>query len=237
MKAKSTLHVNLLKKRLLKEGINLETDKLSLSNTFSRYFDVYKMPNGNYAVLPVQGKQNKSSLAFCLRNLDELKDHVSDLENPVIKKKNIFYVRNESAIIKINEYQPHQFQSSLQVGYIKDPENYKIITKEILKLPQGDENLLSWIYYTGEHIKHKFGGVWGLRKIVLGDLNYFVPLIIGFNEEIWNVGDFCHQIYYRFNKMSNISYNSYYIGNIESFNKKSKSDDINNKVGNILTLE
>ena len=197
MKDVSSIHKNLLIKKLIKEGINLNTDKVSPPYHFANYFDMYLMQNGRYAVFPLDNHIQKSNLAYLVNDLNQLSSIVEDYKIPVFKVQNIFFVRNKASIRTIQTYQTNKFSDVIDPLKVKDYALYKSITTRIIELPQNDEMLLSWIYYTGEHIKGNYNGRWALRKIKLDQITYFIPLIIGFNKEVWNVGVFLSPVVFQ----------------------------------------
>lgn len=237
MKNISTVHRNILIKKLTKEGIDLERDKMSISNDLVNHFHVYKMQNGKYAVLPIKDQLNSSNLAYYISTLNQLQCIATEYETPILSIQGIFYVRNESSILNINNYHPNILNDVVNDSNIGDLDIYKFITIKILGYRQSDENILAWIYYTGVHIKAKFSAYWALRKIALGNITYFVPLIIGVNKDVWNVGEFCHQLYFKYNKMSNISFDSFYKGKIERYFWKPKISNLNIQNEDILFIE
>lgn len=106
---------------------------------------------------------------------------------------------------------------------ISDYVNLKNITHLVMKqLKESDENFLSWLYCCGEHINLKKNCKWALLKYNFINKEWYSPILINEKNDIWNIGQDCERMYYKYNRMHSIEFSGFYKISIERLLHKTK---------------
>ena len=162
----------------------------------------------------------------------------------MMKTKNVLF-ENQEFIKSINHRTEDKLQElNLITGQkINDFEAYdslKKITSLIMNQSKKDDyHFLLWLHYVGYYTKTKYKGEWALirRPKLVQQGDFLSPIVINQSSDVWLVGDFCYQLYYKWNKMKNISYNTFYKGDIERVAWSPKFKDLNIPNKNLIELE
>ncbi|MCF7568402.1 hypothetical protein L3X37_08495 [Sabulilitoribacter arenilitoris] len=110
---------------------------------------------------------------------------------------------------------------------ISDYDNLKKITHLVMnQLKKSDDNFLSWLYFCGEHINLKFNCKWALMKYNFINKEWYSPILINEKNDIWNIGQDCERLYYKYNRLYNIEFSTFYKMSIERLLSKNKLGDI-----------
>lgn len=125
---------------------------------------------------------------------------------------------------KLSEFFRHLNHEKIDIS---DYDNFKKITHLVMtQLKKSDENFLLWLYCCGEYINLKFNCKWGLIKYKLHTKEWYSPILINETNDIWNIGQDCERIYYKYNRSFNIEFSTFYKMSIERLLNKTKLSDI-----------
>lgn len=120
----------------------------------------------------------------------------------------------------------------------KEYENLKEVTEIVMyEAEKSDRLFLLWLHFVGNYIKLNYSGSWVLLNRELIGEQYFVPCVMGLDNEFWAVGDFCSTYYYKKNRMNGISFETFYKLEIDRVIWKPKYNELNIKREDIFYLE
>jgi hypothetical protein len=157
--------------------------------------------------------------------------------------KQIVFIEESSFISSIAENKTEKLEmlfllSEKRYVNFSSFETLQEITVFIMKkTKKSNFAFLLWLYTVGEHLKEIFKGKWMLEKRnnILGE--YFVPLIIDSQNDVWLVGDFCYSLYFNNNRMKNIGFNFFYKVYVERKVSKLNLLDLNIDKCNLIKIE
>lgn len=207
-----TIHIDRLKYLLKKKGIDLKDDKIFSDDLF----DYYKIASNKIAVI-----FNKSEIttqqAYIFENLNLAKKFKVSYEyEGIINFDKIYFWRNRGLITEIFSKLPDiniSIPTLFQYDVLKtiSREELLIMTRTILSKKQKDSHLLEWIIIIGNFIIQKYDNTrWDLEERKINNETYNVPRIINNENLIWNIGDRCESLYFKWNKMNGISLETFY---------------------------
>lgn len=158
--------------------------------------------------------------------------------------QNILY-KNHDFFMKIHDSTSTRLENlksvtALPIEDFSSDFTLKQVTQVFMKrLNKSDSNFLIWLHYVGHYLKIKYDGKWGLikRKKIAEAGTFLSPIIINKAEDVWLVGDFCYDLYFRWNRMKGMSYSSFYKGSIERIAFAPKFEDLNIDREDLIILE
>ncbi|MEW4923640.1 hypothetical protein [Algibacter sp. 2305UL17-15] len=112
---------------------------------------------------------------------------------------------------------------------ISDYDNFKKITHLVMKkIKKSDKAFLLWLHCTGEHISFKFNCKWALVKYNLPTSKvWYSPILINETQDVWMIGQDCEKMYYKYKRLYDIEFSTFYKMSIERLLHKTKLSDIN----------
>lgn len=153
----------------------------------------------------------------------------------LVTSKDFFLSIHKNSLDKLDEL------SSVVRIEIKTDVNYQTleeVTFQIMKsVKKSDHNFLLWLHFIGYYIKSNNKGFWALIKRDFGNWEYFAPAIIAPNKQIWIVGEFCYDIYYKKKRMYGIGFEFFYKLHIQQLAWKQKVSELNIYADDIIKLE
>jgi hypothetical protein len=110
----------------------------------------------------------------------------------------------------------------------------KVTFQIMKKAKKSDQNFLLWLTYVGEYIKHNFDANYVLAKVDNYEFNYFKPLMVNGEGEVWNLGGHCKKYYFHKRRMQSISFQVFYEVTIKSTSNLGLP---NNKTNQLIFLD
>ncbi|PWH83982.1 hypothetical protein DIS18_05390 [Algibacter marinivivus] len=122
---------------------------------------------------------------------------------------------------------------------IRSYESIEYLTNVVMKKSEKSDNIfIYWFFCWGEHIKLNFSSQWALIKYKSPLISeYYYPILIDKKDQIWQVGFDCEKAYYKYNRLANISFSTFYKMHAEKLLVQSKLKDIDKSINDLIRFD